>query len=64
MADTVHCPNCETEIESTDDLERVEAPEVEPDGDGGFSLYGNNDLFLCQGCKEPMGVGRSTGESE
>jgi len=64
MTDTLHCQNCEKEIESTDDLERVEAPEVEPDGDGGFSLHGNDDLFLCRGCKKPMGVGRRTGDSD
>ena len=58
----LECSDCGTEIESTDDLEQTELPEVEAD-DGGVSLYGNRDLFLCSGCKKPLGVGRGGSDS-
>lgn len=59
MADELTCSECGNEIESTDDLEREEVNTVEVEDDGSFSLHGNDDLFLCESCKEPMGVGRS-----
>lgn len=41
-----------------DELEKDhEVAEIEADDDG-FNHYGNRDLFLCKGCKEPLGVGR------
>jgi hypothetical protein len=55
----MECPDCGTEIESTADLEQTEVAEVETDDDGSFELYGNEDLYLCNGCKKPLGVGRS-----
>lgn len=58
----LECSDCGTEIESTDDLEQTELPEVEAD-DSSVSLYGNTDLFLCSGCKKPLGVGRSGSDS-
>jgi hypothetical protein len=58
MAET-ECPECGNEIESTADLERTEVPEIETDDNNEFSLHDNRDLFLCSGCKKPMGVGRT-----
>lgn len=58
MSDDLTCTECGTEIESTEDLERTAVPEIETDEDGGVNPYGNNDLFLCSGCKKPLGVGR------
>lgn len=54
----MECPECGNEIESTEDLEQTEVPEFETDDDS-FSLHGSTDLFLCSGCRKPMGVGRS-----
>lgn len=59
MADELTCSNCGKEIESADNLEQHEVPEVDVDEEGGIHLYENNDLFLCKGCKKPLGVGRS-----
>lgn len=60
MGDTLHCPDCETEIDSADDLETSsDVPEVDVEEDGSFSLFENRDLFLCKSCKRPLGVGRS-----
>ncbi len=55
----MECPDCGTEIESVSDLEQTEVPAVETDDDGNFNLYDNEDLYLCSGCKRPLGVGRS-----
>lgn len=53
------CSECGDEIDSLDDLERQDVEEIEPKDDGSFSLYGNkHDLFLCKGCRNPMGVGK------
>lgn len=57
MADEMSCPDCDHGIESVDDLVREEIPEIEVDADGSFDLFGKNDLFLCKGCRKPMGVG-------
>lgn len=58
MGDSVTCPECGAEVESMDELEKDhEVAEIEADDDG-FNHYGNRDLFLCKGCKEPLGVGR------
>lgn len=60
MTAELNCPSCDRTIESTDDLETGESvPEVETNEDGSFQLFSNRDLFLCSGCKNPMGVGRS-----
>ena len=57
MADTLTCPDCEREIESTDDLEEsAEITEIETDGET-VSPYRDTtgDLFLCRACKRPLG---------
>lgn len=53
------CPECGNDIESADDfVQEGTVEEVESDGDS-FSLYGNKrDLFLCKGCRKPLGVGK------
>ncbi len=59
MGDTLTCPECGKEIESMDHLETAhEVAEVEPEDDGSFTLYENHDLFLCEGCKKPLGVNK------
>lgn len=63
MSDSLTCSECGKDIESTDDLERTEVPAVETDEDGSVSLYGNDDLYLCSGCKKPLGVGRSQADN-
>jgi hypothetical protein len=60
MSNTLNCPECGTDIDSTDDLEAAdEVTEIEPDEDGSFQLYENHDLFLCKSCRKPLGVSRS-----
>ncbi len=61
MGDTIACPECGEEVESTAELEeahRHEVPEFDADEDGEVSLYGNADLYLCKSCKTPLGVER------
>jgi len=59
MADTITCPECDAEVESLDDLEKhEEVHEVAGDGDS-IELFGTRDLYLCKGCRKPLGVGRS-----
>lgn len=62
MTDELVCPECNEEFESTDDLEQTEVPELSVDETGDVRLHGNADLFLCRGCKKPMGVGRTKGD--
>ena len=60
MPDTLTCPDCEREIESTEDLEESETvTEIETDGET-VSPYKDKtgDLFLCAGCKRPLGFER------
>lgn len=57
--ENTECPECGKQIESTEDLEQTEVPEIQTDDDDNFSLHGSTDLFLCSGCRKPMGVGRS-----
>lgn len=60
MAETLSCPECEKEIESTDDLEEGgKIAELETDDDGSVTLFENHDLFLCKDCKKPLGMSRS-----
>ncbi len=60
MSDTLSCPDCETEIESLDELEREgEVSEIEATEDNSISLFENHDLFLCKNCKKPLGFSRS-----
>lgn len=60
MSDTLSCPECDEEIESTDQLETGEqVPEIEEDDDGSLTLFQNHDLFLCKNCKKPLGMSRS-----
>lgn len=59
MADELTCSECGKQIESTDDLEREEVHGIEVADDKSFDLHGSDDLFLCSGCRKPMGVGRS-----
>ncbi|MFC7116211.1 hypothetical protein ACFQH2_16420 [Natronoarchaeum sp. GCM10025703] len=53
------CSECGAEHETIDDFETDSVREFEVEEDGSFSLYENNDLFLCKDCRKPMGVGRS-----
>ena len=59
MSDTLHCPDCDKEIDSTEDLDTEQVPEVEGD-EHSVSLFENRDLFLCKGCGKPLGVGRTS----
>lgn len=61
MAEKIDCPECGNEVESTDDLETGgEVREMEAD-DSSVTLFQNHDLFLCKGCKKPLGFERSSG---
>ena len=55
MGEGIPCPNCGDQLESTDDLEKTEISQIETEEDGSFHLFGNDDLFLCKGCKNPLG---------
>lgn len=60
MADELECPECDKTIESTDELEQAEEiTEIETDG-GDVNPYRDEtgDLFLCSGCKRPLGFKR------
>ena len=60
MAEPLTCPDCEREIASTDDLEAsVTVTEIETD-DEAVSPYRDKtgNLFLCAGCKRPLGFER------
>ena len=57
MGDSVTCPDCGAEIESTDGLEAgPNVAEIEAGEDGSISVYRNRDLFLCKQCKNVVGV--------
>lgn len=57
MGDTLTCPECGTDIESADQLEDgPEVAELETDDDGSIHLYGKRDLFLCENCRNPLGL--------
>lgn len=61
MGDTITCPECGDEAESMEELDEAhkhEVPEFEVEENGEFSLYENNDLFLCKNCKNPLGMRR------
>jgi len=58
MGDTLTCDECGHEIESTDDLEEKEVPEIEAEENGSINLWGSNDLYLCKDCRKPLGVRR------
>lgn len=60
MADTMSCPDCGNEIESTDDLEAGEELTEVATENGTVSPYRDRtgDLFLCGGCKRPLGFKR------
>lgn len=58
MGDTLTCENCGHEIESADELEEHEVPEVEVESDGSLNLWGSNNLFLCKECRKPLGISR------
>jgi len=60
MAETLTCPDCDKEIETTADLEESEEiTEIETDGET-VSPYADKtgNLFLCGGCKRPLGFER------
>jgi len=60
MADELACPDCGNVIESTDDLEAGdEVTEIETEGET-VSPYTDKtgDLYLCTGCKRPLGFER------
>lgn len=59
MGDTLTCPECGNEAESIEELDAEhEVPEVDVQDDGSISLFENHDLFLCEGCKAPLGFGK------
>jgi len=56
MEGSLTCSECGNEVESTDDLEVEEGiAEIEVGRDGSVTLFENHDLFLCKGCKNPLG---------
>jgi len=55
MTDSTECPNCGDQLETVDDLEETEVTRIDTNDDGSFNLFGNADLFLCEGCKNPLG---------
>lgn len=60
MGDTITCEECGDEVESMEDLEEAhkdEVPEFEVH-EGEFKVYGNNDLYRCKSCKNPLGTHR------
>lgn len=59
MADELSCPDCDKQIESADDLEREEVPQIGINGDDSISLFESNDLFLCKECKNALGIAGS-----
>jgi len=60
VGDGITCPDCGTDVESADQLtDGPEVTELETDDDGSIRLYGNRDLFLCENCRRPLGVGGS-----
>jgi len=59
MGDTLTCPECGEEASSVDELEAEhDVAEVDVDDDGSITLFENHDLFLCEGCKKPLGFSR------
>jgi len=61
MADELTCPECDETIESTDDIEEAEElTEIETD-DTSVSPYKDKtgNMFLCKGCKRPLGFERN-----
>jgi hypothetical protein len=59
MGDTLTCPECGNEAESIEELDAEhEVLEVDVQDDGSISLFENRDLFLCEGCKAPLGFGK------
>jgi hypothetical protein len=59
MTDNLSCPECGASVESKDELvAEHEVSEIEFEDDGSLNLYGNRDLYLCEECKKPMGVGQ------
>lgn len=61
MGDTITCPECGDEAESIEELEEAhkhEVPTFDVDEDGEFTVYGNNDLYMCKNCKNPLGTSR------
>lgn len=59
MAETLSCPDCGTEVESAEQLvAEHEVTELDVE-DGAFNLFGSRDLYLCEDCRTPLGVGHS-----
>ncbi len=59
MADTLTCPECGMEVDSATELvSEHEVTEIETSEDDSIHLFENRDLFLCEGCKKPLGVSR------
>lgn len=60
MADTMTCPDCGKNIETADDLEEGEELTEIATEEGTISPYSDKtgDLFLCGGCKRPLGFER------
>lgn len=57
MTDELTCAECGESAESIEDLEPA-GDVVTVDDDGSFDLFAKHDLFLCSGCRNPMGVRR------
>ncbi|MFU8870120.1 hypothetical protein [Natronococcus sp.] len=56
MTSELACPDCETTIESKDQLEEGdEVSEIEFDGEN-LRLYRNRNLLHCKNCKRPLGI--------
>jgi Fe2+ or Zn2+ uptake regulation protein len=62
MTNTIECPDCGATIDSEDQLEVEEVPELQR-RQGGIG-YGDatQNLFLCKKCRKPLGVGRRGNE--
>jgi len=59
MSDELTCPECGETAESIDDLEEGGTVTGVAEGKrGSINLYENHDLFLCAGCRRPLGVSR------
>lgn len=54
------CPKCGKEHETLDDYEKTTVDEIGEADDGSIDVYGGKtDLYLCSGCREPMGTGHT-----
>ncbi|AUV81966.1 hypothetical protein C2R22_10165 [Salinigranum rubrum] len=61
--ETIDCPECGATIESLDEMDAEEVPEIETRSRGGIG-YGEatRNLYLCKSCRKPLGIGRRGNE--